>query len=214
MAYVVGGLALAVIAMALYLDRLFPRQNGGSPMVRLELARSPAEVQAIIGPQGDPRRAQALESLSADSLFIVSYGALLAMIGVLLWLSGSDWSRVAAVLGWAATLAAVMSDLQENGNLKIVVNQPTPTPASVQRARRWSLCKWICFFLAVGSLSTFFLVRGDLFTLVGGAFAIAAILGIVGLMPGRVGLLEAALTYALGSGLVLLAILCFATRGL
>lgn len=165
----------------------------GSPVGVLQLAPSAAEVDAVLGPPGEPsRRARAeavRRNLGQDRWLIVAYTAWVALIGVLLVGAGrSDSSRGApwVTIGLAVvalSAVAAVCDVVENRRIDGFLDVGFRPELS---ARPWALGKFAAFYAAVAIGSLIFLgdrVRVGIRRWVG----LAA--GGTGLLGGVVGLL-------------------------
>lgn len=164
-----------------------PGANVTSPMLDLELARTASDYWPIAGKFWHPNRLvlQALESadywfIGAYSLFFLGWGALVALVAsVPVWAAGS--ALAAAVAG----IAAGQCDLKQNNYIDNLIADKTDDDAQINQSlkamRRWSLCKWGTFFLAVllGGLSLLPMASRCL-SWAGAVAAVAGALGVVG----------------------------------
>jgi hypothetical protein len=183
--------ALATLAAPLILMTLWgwirsaPDERGFRlPVVALELARTPAEVQALAGDLGSPRRAHFRADVQFDFLTIAVYG--LFYLALSAALAGRSFRLAVWLAALAAPLVAgaALYDLLENFRLLSVLDLPAAAPemparlADLAGATFW---KWHSLFLAVAVLSAcFFGAQRRWHNAVGALFLAAGLLGLSG----------------------------------
>lgn len=121
------GLGLTLLPLAALVFAAYPADahdvpaGYGAPIYALEFARSAEDVEAVLGPPGDPERAARVEAMrlgtSADHPFLVAY-ALFMTVFLLGAADAWGWLRWAAPVGLVAGLA----DAVENGLLLLLVD--------------------------------------------------------------------------------------------
>jgi hypothetical protein len=154
-----------------------------SGVMRVHLVHTVDEFEAAIGPPGDPRRDSLRSQLLIDFAFIGAYWTIFATMSALL--AVRDFSEAAwlgAIAGECGTVAALL-DVSENVNtlrlLGATESGPQNETQHVRNMRRSSLTKWFFAFVTTGFLSIMFFQRGGWFDVLGAAFALTALLGIV-----------------------------------
>lgn len=154
------------------------------PMLALEFARTPDDIEKTVGAQGDLRRARMLALLRTDTfgliptywLFFLSLSWLLAHRSI----SKSVWFGLAVAV--CATGAALF-DFAENHYIRIALETSLPqTAAATVNGIYWSaLIKWLLIFVALALLSRLFLGRSDWLSILGILFLVTSLLGFLGL---------------------------------
>jgi hypothetical protein len=114
---------LSVIAFSIVLLRVQPNRMGElphgmvTPVLALELARTPAEVESVFGAAGSVERSEwhtrMVRATLIDFGLLAAYGAFLAGVALELWRNGSRAARAGVFL---APLAAC-ADVAENSEL-------------------------------------------------------------------------------------------------
>jgi len=150
----------AVLVLFLVFQLVNPRQPVVSntpgfkdPVAGFELASSPADVLGILGPPGNPGRADAVRGMRGglylDFLFLLAYPAFYVGIAVMLAARGALARGVAAaVIGLAVVMAA--GDALENLQLLRLTEtvDPAAMAAPLARLRVFTLAKWWALFAA------------------------------------------------------------------
>jgi hypothetical protein len=154
---VAGG---AVLALFLVFQLVNPRRPVVSntpgfrdPVAGFELASTPADVLGILGPPGNPGRADAVRGMRGglylDFLFLLAYPTFYVGIALLLAARGALGRRVAAAV---IALAVVMmaGDALENIQLLRLTEtvDPAAMAAPLARLRVFTLTKWWALFAA------------------------------------------------------------------
>ena len=154
-------------------------------MLALELPETLDDIRNNVGEMGDPRRASMLKALSLDSLlFIPSYTFFFLAMSWLLTqrnFSGALWL---GIIAGACGIGAAIFDYMENAHIRALLETglTQTTQPMIDSTRYVSLCKWALSFIALGLLSTLFWWRRDLIVLLGGLYAVTAIVGLIGLI--------------------------------
>jgi hypothetical protein len=129
-----------------------------TPAVGIELAATPREIFDVVGPPGDPARADAVRRVRAGLLldvpFLLAYPAFHVGAALLLRARGRLGPRL---VGLVAALAATMAvgDALENRELWLLTGleeAPAMRPA-LARLRAFTLVKWHALFLAAAVLA-------------------------------------------------------------
>jgi len=166
-------------------------------VLAIELVRTRADVQEIVGELGNPNRETMRGKVRKDFLFIPAYALLFATLG---WLLGRSDYRFAIWAGAAIAVCAAgaaVFDVIENLRIFRVLDAPLADAdeAMLQSLRSASLIKWAFVFIAMGLLSPIGFLRRDLFTVPNGprwaatgfgvfialAYLLAATIGLIGL---------------------------------
>jgi len=179
----------AVLVLFLIFQLVNPRQPVVSntpgfrdPVAGFELASSAADVLGILGPPGDPGRADAVRDmrrgLYLDFVFLLAYSSFYVGIALLLAARGVLARGVAAVVvGLAVVMAA--GDALENIQLLRLTEtlDPAAMAAPLGRLRVFTLAKWYALFAASALLVTALWRHGGGWRWGAPFFALAAGLG-------------------------------------
>ncbi|HEY0379768.1 MAG TPA: hypothetical protein VGC87_22805 [Pyrinomonadaceae bacterium] len=156
-----------------------------NPMMTLELPRQPDDVKDTVGDLGDERRALMLKALTPDGmLFIPSYTFLFLGLSWLLSQRRLSWALWVAVIAGLCAVGAAAMDYTENANIRALLGTAPAetTQQMIDAARRVSLGKWALSFITTGLLSSLFLWRRDAVVVLGGLYALTALVGLSGLI--------------------------------
>jgi hypothetical protein len=131
-----------------------PPRGIRDPMIALEMARDPGEVDAILGESPGPDREAMRLKQYIDFAFIVSYVALFGAMGAAL-ARRSRWGLLVAVSGVAMGVPDVLENL---AILRLLpVDLGNTTQAMIDAIRQASVIKWSCASAAMVVLALFFL---------------------------------------------------------
>jgi len=159
--------------------------NDGRPMMTLELPGKPDDVRKTVGELEDKRRGLMLKELTPDGLlFIPSYTFFFLGMSWLLTQRRFSWALWLGILTGLCAIGAAALDYMENANIRALL-QTAPaetTQQMIDSARYVSLGKWALSFIVAGLLSTLFLWRRDAVVVLGGLYALAALVGLIGLI--------------------------------
>jgi len=152
--------------------------------MRAQLARSPAEFEAAVGRDGDPRRDELRTQLQIDFAFIAAYWLVFAtMSGLLATRDFAAAVYLGAVTGEVATVAALLDVAENVQTLRVLRLRPPDDDRGtslVRLMRATSLAKWLAAFGAGGLLSPLFLQQDDWWhRTIGIGYALAGAAGIV-----------------------------------
>lgn len=150
----------AVLALFLVFQLVNPRRpvvantpGFRDPVAGFELASRPADVLGILGPPGNPGRADAVRAMRGglylDYLFLLAYPTFYVGIALLLAARGAlGRSVAAAVIGLAVVMVA--GDALENLQLLRLTEtvDPAAMAAPLARLRVFTLAKWWSLFAA------------------------------------------------------------------
>lgn len=154
-----------------------------SPMMTLELPAKPDDIKNTVGDLGDERRALMLKELTPDGLiFIPSYTLFFLGMSWLLTQRGS-WAMWLGILAGVCAIGAAALDYMENANIRALLKTgpAETTQQMINFARNVSLGKWALSFVVAALLSTLFLWRKDFVIILGILYALAALVGLIGL---------------------------------
>jgi hypothetical protein len=153
-----------------------------TPVVALELAATPEDVFAIVGPPGHAGRPAAVAAMRfvtrADFLFLLAYPGLYAAIVQLLRARDAAPAWVGPV-GYALVVTMAVADALENGQilrLLDAVDAAAMAPA-LARLRCFTLVKWNALFAASALVAPWMWRSGVGWRASGVFFALAAIVG-------------------------------------
>jgi len=158
-----------------------------SPIIGFELARTPDDVAGILGDPGTPERADYAARMDRgnwlDFAFMLAYAGFHAAIALRLAAKGRLPQGVFVVL---LVLAAdmLLFDALENREL-LFLSTAAPSPdmdASLARLHLFTLLKWYAIFGSAGLLAPFLWREPDWWRFAAPVFALAALLGVVGLV--------------------------------
>jgi len=184
----VGILALLVIAIGLTMQppKLSPEAKDfvkqkdlhfGGALISLELGGSAELYRLIAGDRpDDPRRAPLRRNLRIDFLFIAAYLLLYTGLAALLAQRGGVWLAVGAA---AAVLAAAAAVFDVTENLRTLDLLAANGAAGLMAIRQASVLKWTAISASALLLSALFLVRRDLFFLLGLPLLASGALGVL-----------------------------------
>ena len=114
-----------------------------SPVLAIELMRSPEDVSGIVGPPGDPLRAAMSRLTWIDMFFIPAYAVLFSLVGLLLIRQSQP--RIGTIVIVLGIVGAVF-DVLEDVDIFRALRSAGITP------RHWSIPKWSILFVAMGML--------------------------------------------------------------
>jgi hypothetical protein len=183
-AMVVLSVALLIVLPAAPARRNLPGLQ--SPIIGFELARTPDDVAGLLGEPGTPERAEYAARMDRgnrlDFAFMIAYAAFHAAIALRLAARGRLPRPVLVVL---LVLAAdmLLFDALENREL-LLLSTAAPSPdmdAALARLHVFTLLKWYAIFGSAGLLAPFLWREPDWWRFAAPLFALAALLGVVGL---------------------------------
>ena len=154
------------------------------PMMTLELPAKPDDIKNTVGDLGDEKRALMLKELTPDGLiFIPSYTFLFLGMSWLLTQRGS-WALWLGIIAGVCAIGAAALDYMENAHIRALLKTgpAETTQQMIDSARYVSLGKWALSFIVAGLLSTLFLWRRDFVVIPGILYALAALIGLIGLV--------------------------------
>jgi hypothetical protein len=186
-----------------------PVRGISNPILAMEVVRNISEVDTILSDAPSPDREAMRIKQYADFGFITTYAALYVLMSMLLIREGRAIAIAAGILG---VLAAVFDVIENLGILRLVdTTLSSTTQAMIDAIRYPSLIKWTLASLALGLLGILALrTRRIGLRIVGALDAIAALLGLYGVLYDNVGLQR--LVYVGSIALITLAILYFRPR--
>jgi hypothetical protein len=158
-----GAQALAVLCLVIlavlagkpsFTNASQPPRGIRDPMIALEMARDPGEVDAILGESPGPDREAMRLKQYIDFAFIASYVALFGAMGAAL-ARRSRWGLLVAVSGVAMGIPDVLENLAILRLLPVDVGNTTQ--AMIDGIRQASVIKWSCASAAMVVLAIFFL---------------------------------------------------------
>jgi hypothetical protein len=182
-------LVLSVVVLGMFPALPARRNLPGvqSPIIGFELARTPEEVADLLGDPGSPERAEYAAQMDqgnrADFLFLLSYAVFHAAIALRLAARGRlPRGVLVALLVLAADMA--LFDVLENREL-LFLSAAAPSPdmtASLARLHVFTLLKWYAIFGSAALLAPFLWRETDWWRFASPLFALAALLGLIGLV--------------------------------
>ncbi len=171
-------------------------------IVALELARTPAEVLAALGPPSGDAREVLRRVVLIDFGFLVLYPLL--SVALVAFLARERPWRIPAV---AFAVAMAAGDALENRALLAVLEEPSA--AALASLGLWTTVKWAALFASTLLVAVLAWRRGGLARGLAGLAAITSVAGLVGLVaPAQRALIEIAGIY--GTGLTWLVVTAMA----
>jgi hypothetical protein len=182
-------LVVAIVALSLAGEKRMPKAPGGTKskmsMMTLELPEKLADIKNSVGDLGDERRSFMLKALTQDSLlFIPSYTIFFLAMSWLLTQRHFSWALWLGIIAGACGIGAALLDYMENAHIRALLETglAQTTQQMIDGTRYVSLCKWALSFITIGLLSSLFLWRRDAIVLLGGLYALTAVVGLLGLI--------------------------------
>ena len=182
-------LVLSVIVLAMFPAAPARRNLPGiqSPIIGFELARTPEHVADLLGDPGSPERseyaAQMDQGNRVDFAFMLAYAAFHAAIALRLAARGRLPRGVLVVLLVLAADMALFDALENRELLFLSTAAPSPDmTASLSRLHVFTLLKWYAIFGSAALLTPFIWREPDWWRFAAPLFALAALLGVVGLV--------------------------------
>jgi hypothetical protein len=170
--------ALIAVIMAALGSGLAPadeRSPYASAIVALELARTPADVGAALGPEGATSARPVVGLVThVDFAFLVAYPLL--QLAIVAFLTRGRAARVAA---GALALAMAAGDALENVALLALLEEPTRE--RLASIALWTTVKWGALFAAMALTAGLLVARGGLSRALAAVPAVTAVAGAVGL---------------------------------
>lgn len=182
-------LLFSVVALATFPATPARRNLPGfqSPIIGFELARTPEQIADLLGDPGTPQRAEYAARMDRgnrlDFVFMLAYASFHAAIALRLAALGRLRRSVLIVLLALAVDMALFDGL-ENREL-LFVSKAAPSPemtASLARLHVFTILKWFMIFGSAALLEPFLWREPDWLRWSAPLFAIAAILGFMGLV--------------------------------
>lgn len=150
------------------------RSPYASAIVAVELARTPAEIAAALGPAGTEARDAMRSVVRADFMFLVAYPLLsLAIVWFL------TRARAARGVGAALAAAMVVGDALENVALLGIFEEISA--ARLASLTLWTTVKWAALFASAALMAGLLVARGGAARMLAVVPAITAVAGGVGL---------------------------------
>lgn len=172
-ATLVVGAALVVLGSGM--PPVDERSPYASALVAVELARTPAEVEAALGPPASGAARDVLERVvQIDFVFLVAYPLLSLAIAWYL-------TRGRAARGIAAALALAMASGDALENLALFGIFEEVTAARLASLALWTTVKWAALFASAALIAALLWARGGAGRALAAVPAIAAVVGAVGL---------------------------------
>jgi len=181
----------AVIAFGVWFGGVIPNRTcsgplpaGVSALLAYQLARTPADIEAVFGPAGDPCRAAMIAAMdranTVDLLgFIGTYSAFLACFFLALWRAGAGG---VARLGLAAVGAALTFDVIETATQLHITTALPGTSVSLTLLAIGSTGKYLCLVVVCLCAGAAMIARGKwVARLAGTACLVGGLLDVAGL---------------------------------
>lgn len=174
---------LLATALSLVTPQELAQLPGGmrTPVLALELARSPAEVDAMLGPapaQQDPWRAGLRLGTWLDYALLLAYGALLASAARAL--DDGPARRPELRAAFVLALIASAADALENLWLLEILSAPGAAPTRALTLLAWSTwAKWLALGVCGACLAPTLFRRGKLAS----AAAVAGVVALLSVAP-------------------------------
>jgi len=182
-------LVLSVVVLGMFPATPARRNLPGvqSPIIGFELARTPEEVADLLGDPGSPERdeyaAQMDQGNRVDFLFMLAYAAFHAAIALRLAATERLPRGLLIVLLVLAADMALFDALENRELLFLSTAAPSPDmTASLARLHVFTLLKWYAIFGSAALLAPFLWREPDWWRFAAPLFALAALLGVVGLV--------------------------------
>jgi len=159
-------------------------QNGiQDPVLALQMAHNVSDVDAILGEAPSADREVMRVKQYEDFGFIVGYVALYSTLGLLLAQRYPRLRWLALIAAVAGVAAGVLDVVENVAILRIVdVRLAATTQAMIDAIHHAAMFKWALGFVALGLLSTYFLLdRRRTARVVGAIDVAAALVGLYGL---------------------------------
>lgn len=174
--------SLVLVIASLGLLPVFPAEMGAlpegfqTPIIAFELARSPAEIEAMFGPPESAERAAWAEAMELGNVldfgYLVLYGAVLTLAGRAFRRAGARWAVIAEVGGPVAALA----DIVENVHLlRLTSALGHVDAATVSGLVVFTWLKWGAIAASFAALASACLRGSSLERAAGGLFALTAL---------------------------------------
>jgi hypothetical protein len=182
-------LAFSVVALATFPATPARRNLPGfqSPIIGFELARTPEQIADLLGDPGTPQRAEYAARMDrgnrGDFLFMIAYATFHAAIALRLAALGRMRRAVLIVLLALAVDMALFDGLENRELLFLSKAAPSPEmTASLARLHIFTILKWYMIFGSAALLVPFLWREPDWLKWSAPLFALAALLGFVGLV--------------------------------
>jgi patatin-related protein len=180
--FAIGALALGCgLLVAGY---FVTRGRERTKVLQLEFARTPDDLEALVGLPGSVRRATARRIVFLDYGFIATYTAFFVGLAVILELSQTSWAVwVAVAIAIAAVAGGFLDVLENNQTLRVLrLSRLDVTTYDLSSLRSYALGKWIVLSAVVGAMSILFWIgsRDFLLYAFGAAWALAGLVGLLG----------------------------------
>lgn len=182
------------------------RSPYASAIAAVELARSPADVVAALGPPASGDARDVLERVvQIDFVFLVAYPLLaLAIVAFL------TRNRAARAAGAALSLAMAVGDALENVAMFGIFEDATP--ARVASLVLWTTVKWGALFASAALVAGLLVARGGLPRALAAVPLVTAVAGAVGLaLPAHRPLVEIAGVFGMGATWLIVVVMAVAT---
>jgi hypothetical protein len=152
-----------------------PLPPGFSALLAYQLARSPADIEAVFGPVGDPCRAAMIVAMDRANTvdlvgFIATYGAFLAFFFVALLRSGAG---AAARVGLVAVAAAIAFDILETATQLYITGGLPGSAASLTLLALGSTGKFLALALVCACAGLAMIAHGRMPGRLAGAACLA-----------------------------------------
>ncbi|OLE54958.1 MAG: hypothetical protein AUG51_04775 [Acidobacteria bacterium 13_1_20CM_3_53_8] len=176
-----------------------------SPVMAIELVRTSAGIDEILGSWGSDARRKMSESTHKDFVFIFGYTLFFVALGLLLSQINFSWAKW---IGWAAILfsllAATFDFIEDTRILKAVGLAPGIADNTLALSiRHASLVKWACLFIVFILLAIILLsYERDWATLAGALFMLGGLLGLLGTILNALGFIGRAFNWLLPAGML------------
>lgn len=136
-----------------------PVHGIGDPVLALQFAREPADVELVLSEYPSPDRITMEFKQYEDFCFIASYVGLFLTLGALLARRrASQWDSIAGIAGAICGCAAGAFDVLENRAILAILNVPMKetTQNMVNAISRPSTAKWALSAAGMALISTYF----------------------------------------------------------
>ncbi|HMF56815.1 MAG TPA: hypothetical protein VK619_10770 [Pyrinomonadaceae bacterium] len=204
----VGCLAFLFLGLSLWMGQ--EKREGlpdqyHSPVLAMELVRTGAGIDTILGALGSDERRRMSESVHKDFVYIFGYTLFFVALSLLLSQVHFSWAKW---IGWAAILfsllAAAFDFIEDARILKAVGLAPGIADNSLALSiRHVSLAKWICLFITLILLALILLFsERDWATLIGALLMLGGLLGLLGASLNSLGFIGRAFNWLLPASML------------
>src|SRR6185295_6044338 len=209
---IVGGLVFLLLLVFIWVGRTAVEvkvddyDNGGMALQRSGKSET---VKQVVGEKNDPVRERLRKGLRVDYVFIFSYAALFAALGLVFSQTHVSGAKLLGLGAVVFILGAAAFDLCENSKIFeiLALDKESIDDSLCRSVFIVSTLKWLLFFLTAASLAVIFIKLWNWYSVIGLLMALGAVVGIAGIFSHKL-IPPAVITLSLGVfilGLILIA---------